>query len=485
MLRFVAIVSLFFLGFRSGAQHAQNWYFPENVGIRFDAQGVYSIPEGKIGTAVPANVQNRPTEGGACMSDSKGNLLFYTDGITIWNRNHTPMKGGQNLKGGPSATQPASIVPDPANPSRYYIFTVDDFQHILKNGLCYSVIDMCLDNGLGDVTEQKNIFLLSDAGEKQALTKHRNDTDYWLVVHKHFTGSFFSFKISSAGISKPVISTIGSYHGGGFFGGAATAIGQMKISPDGKRIGLVNANMDIGNDRALLEVFNFNNETGVVSDFVNLTNLIYPILFGFYGGYGFAFSPNSQNIYVSSRAGILQFHFDAGSWSYMNKIAPMLLNPSGGMQLAPNGKIYLAKGESFLASISDPDNVFPNVGFKLNDVFLDDGLATWSLPGFYDGFRYTHQDPLCVPDQTIAGVNEDCGFSLYPNPYTDNLTLKLNNGRFKNIRFYNTLGQVVLEYLSSEQSIISIDTRDLMDACYMVVITRLDDTYCVNKLVKG
>ncbi len=485
-LSFQVIFGLLFLGINAYAQQAQNWYFPENVGVRFDNQEVFSLPWGKVCTSVPSNVQIRPTEGGACISDSKGNLLFYTDGVTIWNRNHAPMKEGQNLKGGPSATQPASIVPDPGNPSRYYVFTLDDFQHTLKNGLCYTVVDMCLDNGLGDVTAEKNIPLLSLAGEKQAITKHKNDTDYWLVVHKHFSNAFYAYKISAKGIDDPVISYIGSNHEGGLYAGTATAIGQMKISPDGSKIGLVNANLDVGNDRALLEAFNFNNETGKVSNYVNLTDLIYSVFHGFYGGYGFAFSPNSKNAYVYTTLGILQFHFNNSWWTYINVLAPssILLNRMGGMQLAPNGKIYIAKGESFLSSISDPDNLVPSAGFVLNDVFLDDGIATWSLPGFYDGFRYLHPDPPCSPGGNGGGGDRDCISSFYPNPFSDYLNIRLNAAAVKDIRFYNTVGQLVLTYQPSNHSAISIDTRNLKDNVYVVVVTKLDGTVCINKLFK-
>lgn len=468
------------------AQHARNWYFPENVGMKFDSWGAHSLSGGKMATTVPANVILRPTEGGASISDSKGNLLFYTDGVTVWNRNHEPMKNGQNLKGGLSTTQAASIVPDPGNPSRYYVFTLDDFQHMLKNGLCYSVVDMCLDKGLGDVTTEKNISILDLVGEKQAITKHKNDTDYWLVVHKHFTGSFYAYKISKTGISRPVVSTIGSYHGGGLFNGAATSIGQMKISPDGTKIGLVNMNMPIGDNRALLEVFTFNNETGVISNFVNLTDVIFPIFQGFYGGYGFAFSPNSQNIFVYASIGIFQLHHNNGWWSYVNTIAPssVLRNREGGMQLAPNGKIYIAKGESYLASISNPDNLFPACGFLLDDVFLEDGIATTSLPGFYDGFRYTHADPPCSSNSYYPGENTDCGYFLYPNPFSDHLTISVHNDPIRDIRFYNMIGQLVLEHSPSQDAVITIDTKNMVDNCYLVVITRPDGTFCVSKLIK-
>ncbi len=479
------ICGFLFLGVNVCAQHAGNWYFPENVGVKID-EDVRSLTGGKVATAVPANVQIRPTEGAACISDSKGDLLFYTDGVTIWNRNHMPMKAGQNLKGGPSATQPASIVPDPGNPSRFYVFTVDDFQHVLKNGLCYSVVDMCLDNGLGDVTAQKNIPLLSLAGEKQAITKHKNDTDYWLVVHKHFSNAFYAYRISAAGIDYPVISYIGSTHEGGLYAGTASSIGQMKISPDGTKIGLVNSNQEIGNDRALLEAFSFNTETGKVSNFVNLTDLIYPIFHGFYGGYGFAFSPNSKNAYVYTFLGILQFHHNNASWGYTSILAgsAVLLNRMGGMQLAPNGKIYIAKGESYLASISYPDNLVQSAGFVLDDVFLDDGIATWSLPGFYDGFKYTHQDPLCSPMDNIRGAKSDCISGFYPNPFSDNLTIMLHTTSIKDVRFYNTMGQLVLSYQPVNQAVISIDTRNLKDNVYVVVITQSDGSRCVNKVFK-
>jgi hypothetical protein len=487
MVKFLATLILSCLSWQSFAQQAKNWYFPENAGIRFDAQGPHAISGGKLRTSIPNNLQIRPTEAGATLSDSKGNLLFYTDGVTVWNRNHQPMKRGQQLKGGLSATQPATIVPDPANPSRFYIFTVDDFQHILRNGLCYSVVDMCLDNGLGDITEEKNIFMLDLVGEKQAITKHQNDTDYWLVVHKHYTRSFYAYKISAAGISRPVISTIGSYHGGGLFDGAASAIGQMKIAPDGKRIGLVNTNNDLSNDKALLEVFNFDNETGKLSNYINLTDLIYPIFHGFYGGYGFAFSPSGDNVFMTSRLGLFQFHFNGVWWSYVNKIeiSSIMLNPAPGMQLGPDGKIYMAKGESFLASIGQPEHMLPDIAFVLNDVWLDEGIATWSLPSFYDGFRYTQKDPTCSPASGSSRGNDDCGFALYPNPFTSDLTLKLYNTSVKDIRFYNPLGQLVWEYLPSEQPIIVIDTKDLRDNFYVVVVTRNDDTFCVQKLVKS
>ena len=64
-------------------------------------------------------------EGCATISDTAGNLLFYTNGNMVWNKNHNTMPSGNSLNGDGAATQTAIIVPAPQNLNKYYIFTVD------------------------------------------------------------------------------------------------------------------------------------------------------------------------------------------------------------------------------------------------------------------------------------------------------------------------------------------------------------------------
>ncbi|MHA1342163.1 MAG: hypothetical protein ACTSO2_19505, partial [Promethearchaeota archaeon] len=75
-------------------------------------------------------------EGCATISDKFGHLLFYTDGITVWNKNHRVMKNGEGLFGHVSSTQSAIIIPNPGKKNQYYIFTVDAEDS--SNGLNYS-----------------------------------------------------------------------------------------------------------------------------------------------------------------------------------------------------------------------------------------------------------------------------------------------------------------------------------------------------------
>ncbi|MFY8029734.1 MAG: hypothetical protein ACOVPB_11205, partial [Bacteroidia bacterium] len=91
---------------------ANIWYFGQNAGLDFNSGSPVPLSNGAINTY----------EGCASIANSAGALKFYTDGITVWNANHTAMPNGTGLFGDPSATQSAIIVPKPGNPNIYYVF---------------------------------------------------------------------------------------------------------------------------------------------------------------------------------------------------------------------------------------------------------------------------------------------------------------------------------------------------------------------------
>ena len=138
-----------------GQREAVNWYFGNNAGLNFN------------------------NEGCATFSDGNGNLLFYTEGVNVWNRNHQIMPNGEGLLGSTSATQSAMVLPRPGSSNIYYIFTSDNVQSYQNGeggvGFNYSVIDMNLNGGLGDVTV-KNINLLPNASEKVTAVRNNAGT---------------------------------------------------------------------------------------------------------------------------------------------------------------------------------------------------------------------------------------------------------------------------------------------------------------------
>ena len=106
--------------------------------------------------------------------------------MEVWNKNHQVMPNGNGLLGNFSSTQSSLIVAQPGSSRYFYIFTTDDFyEDGLQYGFRYSVVDICFDNGLGDVlSDQKNIKLLDTVAEKLTAVKHINGNDFWIIVHK-------------------------------------------------------------------------------------------------------------------------------------------------------------------------------------------------------------------------------------------------------------------------------------------------------------
>ena len=114
MKKLVYII-FFFIAINAFSQgEANNWFFGKNAGLDFNTTTPTSI-SGNLST----------NEGCASFSKSNGDLLFYTDGITVWNKNHNPMPNGQNLLGDPSSTQSAIIVPHPGNSDLFYVLRLE------------------------------------------------------------------------------------------------------------------------------------------------------------------------------------------------------------------------------------------------------------------------------------------------------------------------------------------------------------------------
>ena len=319
------------------------WYFGSNAGLSWNTStGGDPTPlmDGQVSTF----------EGCATQCDNSGNLLFYTDGQTVWNALHQPMSNSTNtsiggaLNGDPSSTQSAIIVPSPSNSDIYYLFTNDN--NIGTDGLCYSKIDLSQNSGLGDVdTLEKNILLLTPCTEKLTATPHFNGSAYWVLAHHWDSNSFAAFLVDSAGVetANPVVSSVGIIH----TATSGAARGSMKFSPQGNKIAVA-----VEGENSY-ELFDFNNSTGVVSNPIQFTNP------NFNDCYGVEFSPNGQYLYGTERWG-----FDLWQWDLTATdipvsciaIATLGSNSGGALQLAKDGKIYLARNNTkYVGRINQPN----------------------------------------------------------------------------------------------------------------------------------
>ncbi len=154
MKRALLLLLFAFYSLTSFSQKQGNiWCFGDSAGIDFNQ----SPP-----TTFTSSVRNR----GSCCSiaDTNGSLLFYANtragrvGNTtqVWSNNHQLMQNGDSVVG-QGWFYELVIVPNPASDSTYYLFSIG-VTNSGDSGLYYSVVDMKLNGGLGEVT-QKNIQL--------------------------------------------------------------------------------------------------------------------------------------------------------------------------------------------------------------------------------------------------------------------------------------------------------------------------------------
>ncbi|MFN5370403.1 MAG: hypothetical protein ACK5B6_02975, partial [Bacteroidia bacterium] len=231
-----------------------NWYFGSNAGVTFASGAPVALTNGALLT----------TEGSASISDVNGNLLFYTDGVTVWNRNHVAMTNGTGLHGHASSTQSAIIVQKPGSTNLYYIFTADADAGV--NGIKYSEVNMSLSAGLGAVTANKNISLRTPSCEKLTAVRHCNNTDLWIVSHDWNSNSFRTWLVTSAGVNTtPIVSAAGVTATGVSQG----SYGQLKANPDGNKLLAAYYGLSTGGVNKM-EAYDFNNSTGVVSNALTL-----------------------------------------------------------------------------------------------------------------------------------------------------------------------------------------------------------------------
>lgn len=378
---------LLLASFSSHAQKQYNqWYFGYGAALNFNSGSPVPLLNNAITT----------DEGGASISDSAGNLLFYTNGEVVMNRLHQQMPNGSGLGGHFSSTQSALIVPFPDDNSLYYVFTVPAQITYFTGGnagFCYSIIDMQLNGGLGDVTT-RNVLLTDSVMEKLTAIRHHNGKDVWVVVHKWNSDAYYAYLITCDVIQAPVVSNAGRIMTDVIAADFHASLGCMKISPAGKKIASTWSIFDPQfTGTSYMDILDFNNETGEISNPVSIThqNVDDDIR-----GYGVSFSPAGTKLYLSEYGlvngigfgRVLQFDMLSANIPASETQVGYAFNAFGTMQIAPDGMIYIAREGflTYLSRIQNPEASGTACGFDEPGVSLGLKPSTWGLPNNWDTF---------------------------------------------------------------------------------------------------
>ncbi len=338
----------------------------------------------------------------ANISDSLGNLLFYTNGIFISNANDDTMSNGSGLNPAPYTSnavyglrvkQGNLILPLPADSHQYYLFHETLFYDTLVHDyrvseIYYSVIDMSLSGGLGAVI-QKNIVLLSDTLTPGAITacKHANGRDWWMVFHKSKGRRYYKFLLTPSGLQGPFAQDIG------YSIAPNDWIWQSCFSPDGSKFVSVMA-------RDTFDVMDFDRCAGLFSNSISV------YLPDSQGARGTAISPNSQMLYISSTNFLYQYNLSASSLDSSKTLLDRFDGYSDPTQLgltfyylaqlANDGKIYINTGNTtrLMSVINNPNSLGIACNLHQHGLVLP-SINGFTIPNFPNYFLAEEPGSVC------------------------------------------------------------------------------------------
>lgn len=344
------------------------WFFGQWAGIDFNVRPAKPI-QGYVNTM----------ECSAVLSDEQGRPMFHSNGETVFS---SPMPirllNGNGLTANESTAQGAMFVPWPGSDRYIYLFTVAvqaGELNVSNGGVSYSIIDRQADNGRGDLIK-KNIEILPASLEALTAVKNKKGDGLWVIAHEWESDAYYSWLISDTGISaKPVISHTGTkiYTAPIAQGRSYAAIGLLTATATGSRIAMSNGGWK------WYEVSDFNNETGVISNTIQLHNPANDV-------YGVAFSPNERYLYGTSNspANLVRYDLQAGNATAIDNTAQVIYrSPIGGggsVQVGPDGKMYviLNTSSTWVSVINNPNAEKINeVGFVLKGIEVLANARCW------------------------------------------------------------------------------------------------------------
>ncbi len=355
-IRSLLLLTAFLFSIPLAQAQLQNhqWRFGAGAGLSF-----LTNPASYAPSAIAA------TEGSASIADrNTGTLLFYTNGITVWNRNNQVMLNGTGLLGGSvllqSSTAAAIIAPRPGSTTQYFIVTIDEQGS--NNGLRYSLVDMNLDGGLGGIVPgQKNVILDASLRSEKLQTLPNNlNNGLWVITKDNPGNGFYAFELLASGFRAiPVVSIVGGQHGNG--------AGHMKFNRQMTKLAMGNF------FNQTIELYDFNRATGQVTNPLTWTARA-PASFP----YGVEFSPDGTKLYVANLVDVVQYDLSSGVAATIAASATVISTLDGAsMQLGPDHKIYINSGT--IDKINCPDELGVSADYRAN-LFPTQSVGGFGLP---------------------------------------------------------------------------------------------------------
>jgi hypothetical protein len=458
------------------AQNNRHWVFtyPRNTPPHFGGSTMRFEQDSVVISPFLSSIGSCSTN--TSISDSLGNLLFYSNGCEVFGSNHQQIIGGDGL-GGPRGAidrkcmgsintnfrQGILSLQVPGSAHSFYIFYLNLYEpnNLDKRELLCAHVEF--PNGFSEpaIVTEKNRLITESFMLSIAAIRHANGQDWWLIATQE-DGKLDAWLVDRAGISSsPIVSDFGDFQG------EATI-----FSPDGKWF------VQMGGYR--IRLLCFNRCTGLFS----CEQIVNPNIETSAAVYGVAFSASSRFLYVCDRDEVHQLDLHERKLRY-TKIATLDSFTFQGFpvnfyrpQLGPDGKIYInnSNGSLYLHVIESPDSLGMACNLRQRAVQLPN-LHQGQMPYFAVDLGpqpYSACDTL--PSQNVYGGSAappSSGFEIIPNPVLDKAFISVSGCSYGLVRVFDALGREVTSlrsfYRGGQQE---LDCTQLASGVYRAVLSQ-------------
>ena len=355
-------------------KEAYTWTFGYYAGLSWLPENQRSFAATGLGGTANATLDNLPgiftskiytDEGCFSISNKKGELLIYSDGIKIWNGDGTQIYTG--LAGNPTSAQSGIVITYPRENDRFICIGIDAYNNNKMNYVkvhATNSSDAVVEGSAESFSGHSGLL-----GESMSSVRHANGTEWWIVAPGK--GSPFhlnAWAVTSAGVqtTAPVVTTTT------INAPSSQAQGYLKFTPSGKHF----AWAAHGDNKLIYG--DFDNSTG---EFSNVRSLAITRAFGL------EFSPNQKYLFVTNDSGTLYIYdmeaLLSGATTHLKSISSF----SGDyrpMQLDYSGRLWMvSRGNRDMYIIDNPNDAPDNLKMYRLSNFLSSGTSgRVGLPSF-------------------------------------------------------------------------------------------------------
>ncbi len=424
---FVFFFFFFYLIYAKCQKYDNNWVLGIDTLVKKERKpywkNVISFGENTLDVNKITSIESIMSSYNLSASDSLGNLIFYFNGLKVFNRENLVMTNGDSIGyfmdtrywrqrnrycgcifghlENPIGILPTSVkfIPLPGHKHQFLVFAplvwnTKGFSSY--DVLSYIRIDMDLSEGLGTVIE-KNQLVLDSHIDGFGLVQHSNGIDWWLVAPVFMKNIFYKYLITRDGILGPqkqiIYPEITSSPSSGdtpiFVKVTSTQYGNF--SPDGKLF--IRNELHNG-----IFIYDFDRCTGELTFKRKIKNVLSPL--------ELEFSPNSKYIYFTSGKNLYQVDLESSN-NENNSIFITTLPSYSAIELGPDGKIYFTYykpgGSKYMGYINRPNLPRLSCDFKPFGIELpyESNIALPQFPNYRLGietnYNCNERDSIFIP----------------------------------------------------------------------------------------